>query len=314
MAVPYTFGTATASIPLSNLDSNFATTITLGNTAIQLGNTVTTLNNMTLANVTVSSGNLTLTNVSATLANVTTANIGTAVITGTSTLTGLTASTALALDASKNIVSVTNTGTGNNVLATSPTITTPTISSLTSAAATALTLQSAGTTAVTVDTSQNTTFAGTLTTSSRGIAKASMPAGSVLQVVNATYGTLVSSSSSTFADTGLTATITPTSSTSKILVIVSQNGNLKGGANNTRTGLKLFRGATDLVTWEVFANWNNTIVLSASATSGLEYLDSPGTTSATTYKTQFNSQDNLASVSVQGGSSVSTITLMEIAA
>lgn len=156
MAVPYTFGTATASIPLSNLDSNFATTITLGNTAIQLGNTVTTLNNMTLANVTVSSGNVTFTNVSATLANVTTANIGTAVITGTSTLTGLTASTALALDASKNIVSVTNTGTGNNVLGTSPTIATPTISTITSAASTALTLQSNnGTTAVTVDTSQN---------------------------------------------------------------------------------------------------------------------------------------------------------------
>jgi hypothetical protein len=53
------------------------------------------------------------------------------------------------------LVSVTNTGTGNNVLATSPTITTPTISSLSSAAATALTLQSAGTTAITVDTSQN---------------------------------------------------------------------------------------------------------------------------------------------------------------
>ena len=68
MAVPYTFGTATAAIPLSNLDSNFATPITLGNTAIQLGNTVTTLNNMTLANVTISSvaasiANLTLTNV-----------------------------------------------------------------------------------------------------------------------------------------------------------------------------------------------------------------------------------------------------------
>jgi hypothetical protein len=55
MAVPYTFGSATTSIPLSQLDSNFATTITLGNTAIQLGNTVTTLNNMTLGNVTVSS-------------------------------------------------------------------------------------------------------------------------------------------------------------------------------------------------------------------------------------------------------------------
>ena len=55
MAVPYTFATATSAIPLSQLDSNFATTITLGNTAIQLGNTVTTLNNMTLANVTISS-------------------------------------------------------------------------------------------------------------------------------------------------------------------------------------------------------------------------------------------------------------------
>ena len=55
MAVPYTFGSATSAIPLSQLDSNFATTITLGNTAIQLGNTVTTLNNMTFANVTISS-------------------------------------------------------------------------------------------------------------------------------------------------------------------------------------------------------------------------------------------------------------------
>ena len=43
MAVPYTFGSATSSIPLSQLDSNFATTITLGNTAVQLGNTITNL-------------------------------------------------------------------------------------------------------------------------------------------------------------------------------------------------------------------------------------------------------------------------------
>ena len=47
-------------------------------------------------------------------------------VTGTTTLSGLTASTALALDASKNVVSVTNTGSGNNVLATSPSITSPT--------------------------------------------------------------------------------------------------------------------------------------------------------------------------------------------
>jgi hypothetical protein len=48
-------------------------------------------------------------------------------VSGTSTLSGLTASTALALNASKEIVSVTNTGTGNNVLATSPSIATPTL-------------------------------------------------------------------------------------------------------------------------------------------------------------------------------------------
>lgn len=74
MAVPYTFGSATSAIPLSQLDSNFATTITLGNTAIQLGNTVTTLNNMTLANVTISSGTsngVTLTNATLTNANIT---------------------------------------------------------------------------------------------------------------------------------------------------------------------------------------------------------------------------------------------------
>jgi len=57
-------------------------------------------------------------------------NVGsgkTITIGGTATISALTASTALALDASKNVVSVTNTGTGNNVLATSPTLTTPTI-------------------------------------------------------------------------------------------------------------------------------------------------------------------------------------------
>lgn len=48
-------------------------------------------------------------------------------VSGTSTLSGLTASTALALNASKEVVSVTNTGSGNNVLATSPQIATPTL-------------------------------------------------------------------------------------------------------------------------------------------------------------------------------------------
>ena len=61
MAVPYTFATASGSIPLSQLDSNFSTTITLGNTSVTLGGSYPNIGNVTLANVTISStfsGNL----------------------------------------------------------------------------------------------------------------------------------------------------------------------------------------------------------------------------------------------------------------
>jgi hypothetical protein len=60
-------------------------------------------------------------------------------VSGTSTLSNLTASTALALNASKEIVSVTNTGTGDNVLATSPTLVTPALGTPASGVVTNLT-------------------------------------------------------------------------------------------------------------------------------------------------------------------------------
>jgi hypothetical protein len=99
MAVPYTFGSATTSIPLSQLDSNFATTITLGNTAIQLGNTVTTLNNMTLANVTISSGtsNLAATAITNGTSNVTIASSGGNIAMATN------GTTAVTIDTSQNV-------------------------------------------------------------------------------------------------------------------------------------------------------------------------------------------------------------------
>ena len=55
MAVPYTFASATGSIPLSYLDTNFSTPITIGNTAVTLGSTITTAYNMTLGNVIITS-------------------------------------------------------------------------------------------------------------------------------------------------------------------------------------------------------------------------------------------------------------------
>jgi len=56
--VPYIFANATTSIPLNQLDTNFATGITLGNTTVYLGNTTTSLGNVTLTNATISSGNI----------------------------------------------------------------------------------------------------------------------------------------------------------------------------------------------------------------------------------------------------------------
>jgi hypothetical protein len=103
MAVPYTFGTATAAIPLSQLDTNFATAITLGNTAVYLGNTTTSIGNLTLTNVTISSGSVTITDTTVS-GNVTlsggTAN-GVAYLNGSKVLT---TGSALAFDGTNFIV------------------------------------------------------------------------------------------------------------------------------------------------------------------------------------------------------------------
>jgi hypothetical protein len=74
--VPFTFGNATTAIPLTNLDADFNTTATLGNSAIGLGNTTTTVGNLTLGNVLITSvattfPNSFLANSTATLGNAT---------------------------------------------------------------------------------------------------------------------------------------------------------------------------------------------------------------------------------------------------
>ena len=138
--------------------------------------------------------------------------------------------------------------------------------------------------------------------------------GKVLQVVAATTTTLTSNSTSTMADTTLTATITPTLNTSKILVLVSQNGTLKTVANSQNAlRLRLVRGATSLATFGQYHLWTNTTLDLIGSTS-FSYLDNPATTSATTYKTQFQNENNGASVTVQAESVSSSIVLLEIGA
>jgi hypothetical protein len=133
----------------------------------------------------------------------------------------------------------------------------------------------------------------------------------VVQIVSATYGTSVSSSSSTYADTGLTATITPTSASNKILVLVGQSDCGKE-TNNTYLGLRLMRGATEIAKIAGQAAYTGNNTLNYVGSLSINYEDSPATTSATTYKTQLNSGANNATTYVQGSNSLSTITLMEI--
>jgi hypothetical protein len=146
---------------------------------------------------------------------------------------------------------------------------------------------------------------------------ANLPAGSVLQVVNVDYGTETSSASSTFSDTGLTATITPKFATSKILVLVTQEGCAKA-SNNTALQLKLLRNGSVILNIDDVAGENSTTTQSYFGACATNYLDSPATTSAMTYKTQFASRANNGTVYVQAfgsnsGYTRSTITLMEIA-
>ena len=139
-------------------------------------------------------------------------------------------------------------------------------------------------------------------------------AGAVLQVVSGSTSTQVLNTTSTYADTGLTATITPSSTTNKVLIYVHQADCKITNANATGIGLRLFRGATNI---QEFAS---NLGKFASATenffdSSTMFLDSPATTSATIYKTQFNSSANSNGTVVQAAStSQSVIILTEISA
>lgn len=137
----------------------------------------------------------------------------------------------------------------------------------------------------------------------------------ILQVVSASTATEATNSTNVFADTGLSATITPQSTTSTVLVLVNQNGcNKRSGNSTSHIVLRLLRGASEIATLDSGGGYTGTSSDLFFGGVGAAYLDSPATTSATTYKTQFRNNPNAYGVQVQANSSRSTITLMEISA
>ena len=147
--------------------------------------------------------------------------------------------------------------------------------------------------------------------------------GKVLQVVSATTTTATTIATTTLTDTTITATITPTLATSKILVILTGNCFARRSSSNIWVGAKLLRGATVIVDQATGSNecWQgmfvNAVTDMETRTNGaINFLDSPATTSATTYKLQanINNTANSATSTWQQSSSASTITLLEIGA
>jgi len=143
---------------------------------------------------------------------------------------------------------------------------------------------------------------------SQSIPKATLPTGSVLQVVSSTFTSSFSSSSGSFVSIGLTASITPTSSSSKILVLIDSF--VRSDSANF-VDATIYRNSTNLggVYGLKNAYVNDAFVMPVP----FAYYDSPATTSSTSY-TLYMRTENATTFYLEAAGRVSTITLMEIAA
>ena len=143
--------------------------------------------------------------------------------------------------------------------------------------------------------------------------------GNIIQVVYAETTTQVIDTSGSFVDTGITATITPSSNSSKILAVASVQWFLFRESTETDGSFRLLRGSTAISTHD------NAVHIEAGTTSQsriiseggytIQRLDSPATTSATTYKVQFktNRTANAGQMDVNRQNAPGCITLMEVA-
>lgn len=143
--------------------------------------------------------------------------------------------------------------------------------------------------------------------------------GTVLQIVSSQTTTASATTSTAYVDaTNVNATIAPRSASSKVLVIAAIG---TGHAEGTGGFLRLLRGSTvvgaDPQVWFYTGSTNS---LYSGAQSTFVYLDSPATTSSTTYKIQYRAENasgvsiNRAYSNAAGQVMASTMTLMEIAA
>ena len=143
-----------------------------------------------------------------------------------------------------------------------------------------------------------------------GLRSADMPTGSVLQVVSTTSGTEQSTGSTSFVATNLSASITPSSTSSKILISYTTS---IGSNTNGFTATTIYKGSTNLGQGSVGFAWGKDYDNRwAGPASGI-YLDSPSTTSSVTYTVYFRTQESGHTSYVQFSHARGAIVIMEIA-
>jgi hypothetical protein len=157
--------------------------------------------------------------------------------------------------------------------------------------------------------------AGTVLTTA-GVPASAMPAGSVIQVIQSQTAGAVATSSTSFVTSGLSASITPTSTSNKVLVLLNGGGQYGGTSGIKNNQTTIYRGGVNLgsgseISLErLYLNDGTETAVPHSAS----ILDSPNTTSSTTYTAYFKAANgNAIYFNVGGDSGVVTLTLMEIA-
>ena len=187
----------------------------------------------------------------------------------------------------------------------------------------------AGTTTLTLPTTSGTLI--TTASSGQSIPRAALPVGSVLQVISTTKpDTFTMSGQTPTAITGLTATITPTSATSNILIMVTIGGYAQGSGQGRFILTKASSTISGAVGDTAGSRISDTFTISGPTSGapqivgGITYLDSPGTTSSTTYGVTVSSNDAGQPIYINRSNAdtdnsghqrnISTITVMEIAA
>ena len=139
-------------------------------------------------------------------------------------------------------------------------------------------------------------------------------AGNVIQVVSSVFSSSATTTNSSFTASGMSASITPTSSSSKVFIVVAI-----AGSQTTSNGAGIFtiyRGATNIGNASdgfTYIYSNATFGNPLRMPTNMAFLDSPATTSSTTYEVYFKT-NTVGTVGINNQSTNSTITLMEIAA